>query len=427
MSLESFKKQAGRLVAYLGEHHKLRLKHSSALEAIAATHGARNWATLQAKSALPDTAEAAPSAGRGLAARGGGMPLVWQDGVPKLFVSQADWSRHTLAEGVPYYTLAWLEEHLLNCKRTFAGGVFINVVEGGRLPLIVDLHRDGEEAAVPEYNLLAGLSADEVCDVLMQAYPAQPRSAVKDHIRSLCGLALKRLLPKEMPPHESLSLSTILLALRPAALRYHMVQDPQLAEELRGLAQVSSNGSEDEEHLMWALDSAFGPLTRELLRLKDGEYGPALFSRKSFAQGSRSVVDCFARGDLLHVTLPDDDRDSSLRAMWMEVMQQAIRRRASIGGARDKQVVLGIGRCKYFAGPALESFATQGRGQNLVLLLSTGSELELSRMPVGQRILANTQNRLRLGPPTAEEIDQVLRELEQSTARLRSAAGTSFA
>lgn len=425
MTLDSFKKQAGRLMNYLNKNHHLNLKYASALEAIAAAHGSHDWATLANQGAHAEPSELAPIHSRGVDTAG--VPLVWQDGAPKLFVSQADWSRHTLAEGVPYYTLAWLEAHLLNCRRTFTGGVFINVVEDGRLPLILDLHRDPEKAADLEYNLLAGLKPSEVCDVVMRAYPEQPKFTARDHIRSLCGLALRSILPKELPPHESLSLSAVLLALRPTALKYQMAKDPELAEALNSLAQVSSGGSANDERLMWALDSAFGPLTKTLQQLKDSEYGPALFSNKSFAHGSRSVVDCFARGDLLHVTLPEDEKHAVLRSMWMEVMHQAVQRKAATAGAREKQIVLGVGRCKYFVGPVLESLARQGRKQNLVLLLATGSEFELAQSQTGRHILASMQNRLRLGPPTAEEIEQVLQEFEQSTARLRTSAGTSFA
>lgn len=46
MSTEILKAQAARLVKYLSEHHKFRLKQSSSLEAIAAIHGMRNWNTL---------------------------------------------------------------------------------------------------------------------------------------------------------------------------------------------------------------------------------------------------------------------------------------------------------------------------------------------------------------------------------------------
>ena len=49
MSNELYKAQAARLVKYLSEHHKFRLKQSRSLEAIAAIHGMRNWNTLIAQ------------------------------------------------------------------------------------------------------------------------------------------------------------------------------------------------------------------------------------------------------------------------------------------------------------------------------------------------------------------------------------------
>ncbi|MBC8737143.1 hypothetical protein F6X40_10020 [Paraburkholderia sp. UCT31] len=49
MSKELYKAQAARLVKFLAENHKFRLKHASSLEAIAALHGLRNWNTLIAE------------------------------------------------------------------------------------------------------------------------------------------------------------------------------------------------------------------------------------------------------------------------------------------------------------------------------------------------------------------------------------------
>jgi hypothetical protein len=54
MSHERLKAQAARLVNYLSEHHKFRLRQSSSLEAIAAIHGARNWNTLINQPALAE-------------------------------------------------------------------------------------------------------------------------------------------------------------------------------------------------------------------------------------------------------------------------------------------------------------------------------------------------------------------------------------
>lgn len=65
MSTDDIKAQARRLQAFLKSNpdHATALggaKHSSCLEAVAAIHGARNWNTLQAGSALPPYAKPAP-------------------------------------------------------------------------------------------------------------------------------------------------------------------------------------------------------------------------------------------------------------------------------------------------------------------------------------------------------------------------------
>jgi hypothetical protein len=61
MSNELYKAQAARLVKFLSEHHKFRLKQSTSLEAIAAIHGFRNWNTLVASASdvLRETSDAA--------------------------------------------------------------------------------------------------------------------------------------------------------------------------------------------------------------------------------------------------------------------------------------------------------------------------------------------------------------------------------
>jgi hypothetical protein len=61
MSNELYKAQAARLVKFLSEHHKFRLKQSTSLEAIAAIHGFRNWNTLiaSASQVIGTTSDAA--------------------------------------------------------------------------------------------------------------------------------------------------------------------------------------------------------------------------------------------------------------------------------------------------------------------------------------------------------------------------------
>jgi hypothetical protein len=80
MSTEDFKAQAARLVKYLSEQHKFRLKQSSSLEAIAAIHGMRNWNTLI--NCLPSPAtqiEASPAIQHSVSNGAHGVPAPSQD------------------------------------------------------------------------------------------------------------------------------------------------------------------------------------------------------------------------------------------------------------------------------------------------------------------------------------------------------------
>jgi hypothetical protein len=68
MSAITYKAQAERLVSHLSAVHKIRLKHASALEAIAAVHAARDWNTLSARQEAPDVATVRAAAGGARAA-----------------------------------------------------------------------------------------------------------------------------------------------------------------------------------------------------------------------------------------------------------------------------------------------------------------------------------------------------------------------
>jgi hypothetical protein len=93
MTLDALKKQASRLAAYLGAKHRLNLKHASALEALAAVHGARNWQTLAAGADRDDEDVATAPAG-------GPLTLCWHaDGRPQVTLSRASWLRHAVAFG----------------------------------------------------------------------------------------------------------------------------------------------------------------------------------------------------------------------------------------------------------------------------------------------------------------------------------------
>jgi len=95
MKLDALKKQAGRLAAYMGAKHRVNLKHASALEALAAVHGARNWQTLTAgaeQAEEPDLAARLPGSRP--------MAISWKfDGTPHLEMPRSSWLRHAVAFG----------------------------------------------------------------------------------------------------------------------------------------------------------------------------------------------------------------------------------------------------------------------------------------------------------------------------------------
>jgi len=95
MNLDALKKQAGRLAAYMGAKHRVNLKHASALEALAAIHGARNWQTLAASAEHADEPNASVSP-----ASSGAMTMSWHStGLPHLSLPRSRWLRHAIAFG----------------------------------------------------------------------------------------------------------------------------------------------------------------------------------------------------------------------------------------------------------------------------------------------------------------------------------------
>lgn len=132
MSIELLKKQASRLAQFLGERHRLNLKHSSALEAIAAVHGARNWQTLAAgaestreiEPELPSTAPAEQ------------LAMAWGvSGAPVLSLPRFRWLHHAIAVGKE--SDAWVQRS------------FDEAVQAG-IPAILLQHRDASAAVEDE-------------------------------------------------------------------------------------------------------------------------------------------------------------------------------------------------------------------------------------------------------------------------------------
>lgn len=123
MTLESLKKQASRLAAYLGEKHRVNLKHSSVLEALAAVYGARNWQTLAARAGTSQDRSTGAYAHQNET-----LPLSWyEDGRPHVEVPRAEWLRHGVARGTTEQTDLWVRRQASHALDAEHGLVLFDV------------------------------------------------------------------------------------------------------------------------------------------------------------------------------------------------------------------------------------------------------------------------------------------------------------
>lgn len=105
MTIEHFKKQADRLIKFLGDSHRFRLKRASALEAVAYIQGAADWNTLCARAAEETTKSEAST-----------RVLTWQNGEAALRQTKPAWQKHTLAVGAPGILDEWFSMQLFESQ-----------------------------------------------------------------------------------------------------------------------------------------------------------------------------------------------------------------------------------------------------------------------------------------------------------------------
>ena len=163
MSLESLKKQAGRLATYLGAKHRVNLKHASALEVVAAMHGARNWQTLAA-GAPREAEEAPPQPGTK-----GVLALSWTPtGQPHVSLPQGAWLRHGIAFGDTAY--AWVQDSLFEAAEAGLSAILLAHPDDfvGMPPETID----GSPVQMCELSKLENLVATKLNQLVVVPTPA---------------------------------------------------------------------------------------------------------------------------------------------------------------------------------------------------------------------------------------------------------------
>lgn len=171
-TVEFLKGQADRLITYLGDKHRFRLKPASALEALAAMYHQPDWNTLQARAAASGLPQSTPARDEQES-----YPLDWGKYGGEFSVPRADWQRHVLALGGDIDARRdWLHRHLAAQIERGGTGVFVNLF-GGEMPADareqLAAHAQVLDLASSEgllCNAFTGLPAMVATDMLVAAH-----------------------------------------------------------------------------------------------------------------------------------------------------------------------------------------------------------------------------------------------------------------
>lgn len=123
LKIDKIKDAARRMAEYIGERHKLRIKSSTALEAIARMEGYNSWNEYAAKLNEPEeTSKLNPWRSR---------PLMWRNDAysTAIEVPATEWCRHTVALGTEELQREWLLWQFREHATRKLQGIFINVYD----------------------------------------------------------------------------------------------------------------------------------------------------------------------------------------------------------------------------------------------------------------------------------------------------------
>lgn len=393
-SVVALKDQANRLVAYLGDKHRFKLKLSSALEAMAAIHKQRDWNTLQALAAAAEAPAPAVAADAQ-------FPVAWGAQGQPLNVNRADWLRHTLATGGSSQDRrAWCLQQLYAQVARGGSGVFVHAF-GGLLPAdelserltVLDLGAAGG----PEYNALRGLDPDEVAAMLVPVLYSGDASPGADYQKQLANYTITVLVGALQESQEPITLGGLVGLL-----------SARSGEAVQRLGECCPAGAARQQLGVFldqyrskdgGLRGNFGELAGRLAMLQATPFARRILSSNPQAPG---LLDLIAGPRCVVVEL---DQQAPIRdvarqgAVLLAVIRALASRRASLPLASRGGVPQTVLLCEVQAYLQLSvtRLVEHGRSMGMSMLLTAPSETALAATSVGYVILANCWNRLHLG------------------------------
>lgn len=410
-SVEFLKEQANRLVTYLGDKHRFRLKPASALEALASMYRQDDWNTLHAlagrTTALARGPVALDSCER--------YPITWTaQYTPELTVTDTDWFRHTLAVGGTKSTRReWLEQQLLAHLERSAAGVFVNLL-GAEHAGVRDL-RELTQASIPGLppeplvvNLLADMAPDEIAVMLVGlVFSREEVSAAGYWVHSAVRV-----------------LGTAAQALRESGEAVTLARLGELfpaqatPKKLWELAARLAHGSSAREHLTSFLQSHSGSggefsanawaahysvLSKALERLQREPWAPGLFASASAAPGLYNLL---AQGKCLSIDWPEGTGEKVGVAV-LQALRSALRAR-QLPSERCSGWVFALGELPEYLAPAVVRMLEQGRQARVAILMTARDSQDLSHPPLGQAVLGNVCNTVHLRGCSPERLAELL-------------------
>lgn len=398
-SIDVLKDQAARLITYLGDKHRVKLKRTAALEAIAAINRCPDW----------NTAHALATRGTEPPRKGGGFahatyPLLWQNGLPKLAIARADWSRHVLTVGGSLADRQqWLQQQLHAQRLRGGAGVWLNISSTADRAKLQAMHGDNvrilpltPDATWPEINILHDLDPLDVAEVLFSGLLSAPAEDLGD-------------------AHWLRVARTVLEAM---ALCVRVEQQPMTAENLRAQLDHPSKLNELLDPMAEPVKAAGCAMVSSRISLLFGPGLRRLFSNDPQAPGLSSVL--AEQTQLIVEFHLADQRAAVCRqgGLLVSALRAAVRHRPRHG---EHPLVLAMGEADQYVCGAMHILAEQGRGHELALLMTAPRELDMGKTWLGNAIMtANTGNKLHLGGMSEAAAFELMMKLTRAGGVLQS-------
>jgi hypothetical protein len=412
-SVEFLKDQATRLVTYLGDKHRFRLKPASALEAVAAMWQQHDWNTLHGLAPRDATR---PSGAVEPLASPAAYPVSWNErDEPDLTVSANDWFRHTLAAGGAASSRRnWLGQQMLENIERGVPGVFVNLF-GSERAGVRDLNGEveqsgaaGSHARAMLVNLLSDMEPEELAAMLV-ALAFRPGAGDADgywmqSAQRVLAAAARAL--REAGDTVTLAQLAELFPLHAPPVR------------LEALSARLAPGSSTKEHLSSMLRSHSGPdgvfsantwsahysvLAQSLSKLRSESWTVDLFSSSGSAPGLHTLL---AQGKCLGIEWQDGSGERAGVAV-LHALRSAMRKRL-LAPREEKQTAwtIALGEVAGYLDSSLVSMVEQGRSARVAVLMTARDSRELGLQPAGRSVLSNVWNHvhLRVSPEQLAEL-----------------------